>query len=148
MVGVPSRPKGPASSPIPSLQKSASKDGQKTLLGFWQKKTPDSSKKNPITEPTQKASPSLPTKTKTLVQGSPRPRVPVLTPAPSSDALEVEEDTQPSKAMGKSRGLPSPLTPALSSQSQKGEDQAMPDVSYSSPSRRVSPVLRQITHHS
>ena len=138
MVGVSSRPKAAASSPIPSLQKSASKDGQKTLLGFWQKKTTDSSNKTQNTSPTQKSSPSMPTQKKTLVQGSPRPRMPVLTPAPSSDAIEVE-DTRSSIAM-----VPSPLTPALSSQSQKDENQAMPDVCYSSPSRRVYPFSRQI----
>ena len=142
MVGVSSRPKAVGSSQSPSFQKSSSKDdqksNQKTLLGFWQKKSLDSPNTSQNTKSAQLSSPSLPTQKKTLVQGSPRPRVPVLTPAPSSDATELEEDSKLSKTVVKP---PLPMTPALSSQSQNDQDQAMPDISYSSPSRRVS--LRQ-----
>ena len=137
MVGISSRSKAAGSSQSPSLQKSNSKEGQKTLLGFWQKKPLDSSNGSLSTKATPLSSPSLPTQKKTLVQGSPRLRVPVLTPAPSSDAIELE-DSNLSKTISKPPSFPSPLTPALSSQSQKDENQVMLDVSYSSPSRRVS----------
>lgn len=119
----------------PSLKSSASKSGQQTLFGFFQK------------TPLVKASTALPDRTPT--KSSPITRrtsksatfssSSELTPAPSSDALEPEEDEQSLKASPElpPKGLPSPVS------ADEGQTNGTELTASGTPTRRVCfPILQ------
>lgn len=102
-------PKKAASTPsaTPTLKKSASAGGQKTLLGFFQK-TPSTS--SPAAPPARSAAAATPAPVKSRPKTGSTTSGSTLTPVPSSDALEPEdEDIQP-KASLPSKSLPSPVS--------------------------------------
>ena len=108
--------------------------GQKSILGFFQKKAAG------------EQTPSKSLGTTTLPIGSPKKKfvqqassrvIQNLTPAPSSDAIEEEdEDVVPAKPRKRVTGLPSPVTPA--SFDGAVEPKPVAPVS-SSPTRKVHP---------
>ena len=130
----------------PSLKKStsgsqSSKD-QKSILGFFQKKSGDGPRLPVITQPKVNGS-TLPVngpRRTALPKGSVRGSSSSLTPAPSSDALEEPDEQENIKVgeppPGDVMGLPSPITPAVSAAGGVlDEDDILP--SFSSPSRKV-----------
>ena len=139
---------GPAKAPVstpapPSLKKSTSgshsSKNQTSIAGFFQKK-PATSSSNGNSKPNCSALPvrSSPSKkTKRFIQGSDQS----LTPAPSSDAVEKEEDqkTRPAIANGsfKGNGLPSPLTPAGVTNGDSPANSLAVPIGFYSPSRKV-----------
>lgn len=141
----------------PSLKKStsgsqSSKD-QKSILGFFQKKSAESPK---LASPAQlKANgtrlPLNGSRKTTWPKGSVRGSSQSLTPAPSSDALEepeVEGNIQHKPAAGDAlTGLLSPITPAVSTVAGVLEDDV--PSSFGSPSRKASalaaPSIRKLT---
>lgn len=141
-------PSTPSEKAPPDLKKSSSsqtvKSGQKSILGFFQK-APSSTVSQKSFDP----NPKLPersissTKSKSVPKQSfsaPKPAQD-LTPVPSSDAVDAEnEEDQEDVTVGanKSNGLPSPVTPADATTETKAKD--MDFTSFSSPSRKVSVV--------
>ncbi|KIW98700.1 uncharacterized protein Z519_00361 [Cladophialophora bantiana CBS 173.52] len=101
-------PKKTASTPAstPALKKSTSGSGQKTLLGFFQK-TPSTG--SPAALPARPvAETPVPSKTRSKPAGKASS---TLTPVPSSDALEPEdEDNTPKASLPPSKSLPSPVS--------------------------------------
>ena len=132
----------PAPKPPATLKKSTSgsqsSKNQKSILGFFQKRSVEalqpningSSKPNPV-----HTAPAVPSGKK-LVQRSSTAVSQGLTPAPSSDALGDDyEDTITANHSGrKVNGLPSPITPASEDNGLEHSDVC---VGFSSPSRKV-----------
>ena len=89
----------------------ASSKGQKSILGFFQKKP--SGGQTPSKAPVITTLPIGSPKKKFVQQASSRVSQ-NLTPAPSSDAVveEEDEDVVPVRPRKRETGLPSPLTPA------------------------------------
>ena len=120
----------------PKTPSSAGAKGQKSILGFFQKKGAGALQPQVNGVPTSQVSMRLPigSPKKKLVQASStRPGLQTLTPAPSSDAIEEDEDDIIStKPRRKITGLPSPSTPAESVP--PSDSMAEP---CSSPSRKV-----------
>ena len=132
----------PASNP-PTLKKStstsmSSSQGQKTIVGFFQKKSMNSS----IYQLD-----GLPPAAGTATRGPSSS----LTPAPSSDALEEPESfvKAPSAPdnIGTENGLPSPTTPANAIQVGKATGNNG-SLHYNSPSRKVSQSSRFLAFYS
>ena len=137
----------------PTLKKStsglqSSKD-QKSILGFFQKKSAEASK-TPATAQRKINSSTLPingSRRTTLPKGTVRGSSSSLTPAPSSDALEEPDETENMmievSPPGIAIGLPSPITPAVSAVGGVLDKDDVPS-SFNSPSRKVStPATRQ-----
>lgn len=135
------------STPRPSTVKkpsssSQSNKTQKSILGFFQKKSESGS--SPATKP----SPTLPSSAKSLVispkKAISRPSSAIndLTPAPSSDALEPSSPTyganEYARGRNKENGLPSPVTPADMTGADGISKEVAGVASLSSPSHRVS----------
>ncbi|KAJ9605187.1 DNA mismatch repair protein msh6 [Cladophialophora chaetospira] len=124
-------PKKGASTPAstPALKKSASSGGQKTLLGFFQK-TPSTS--SPAAPTPSSVTAATPAPFKSRSKPASATSASTLTPVPSSDALEPEdEDIDTKKAsLPASRSLPSPV-------SADGEQAVGELTSRGTPSRRV-----------
>ena len=102
------------SSPTPSFKRSSSTSAsksQKSILGFFQRKSTNSPQPNTNGARKLGGSTTLPigSPKKQLVQRAPVRISQSLTPAPSSDAIEAEEEgnVRPLKACG----LPSPTSP-------------------------------------
>ena len=133
---------------VPSLKKSTSGSqsgqNQKSILGFFQKKEIGSSQETANGTPKLNGSgaPSNATEKKTLVQRIPKGPTQSLTPLPSSDALDDEQEDQNEVEVlnhrPKMNGLPSPITPAANASS--GNSTSFDDgLPFSSPSRKVCP---------
>jgi DNA mismatch repair protein MSH6 len=131
------------STPRPSQKKqppssSQSAKGQKSILGFFQKKSTNS----PSPAPSQ-STPAKQTPTPTLAKKSFSRPPPALTPVASSDAPEPsspvrqeEEDTPVAAGRNKENGLPSRVsTPGTETDRVASE---VAGVALSSPSRKVS----------
>ena len=124
--------KAVASASTPStLKKSASSGGQKTLHGFFSK-TPSATPSSTLpsrSTPTSKTTPSLKGRLSASSSAS------QLTPVPSSDAPEAEEDELETKASrpASAKGLPSPVSADEGQTHGDGELSA-----FGTPSRRVS----------
>lgn len=108
----------------PTLQKSSSQTGQKnqkSLLGFFQKKSDPA-----VSQPAAQAKTS-------------KPAAPALTPAPSSDAGDMSSPPASTVATIRKKdngaGLPSPPTSAIAADRCVRED--LRDTNVSSPSRKV-----------
>ena len=120
----------------PSLKRSSSK--QTSIAGFFQKSSTQAGngtqRANGAVLPVRQ-SPRKIKKTSTL--GSDQS----LTPAPSSDPPEVEEDndakTVPHTKRGITNGLPSPITPIGEANEQQKKQGSTVPVGYYSPSRKV-----------
>ena len=108
----------------PTLKKSTSGSqpvkNQMSIAGFF-KTQPASTEQN-----------GLPINTRMGQQGS----TATLTPAPSSDAIDPEEDIKPPVSKGLVNGLPSPITPAEVTGAKEQDRET-----FSSPSRKVSTLL-------
>ena len=126
----------PKSSAPPSLKKSSS-NKQTSIAGFFQKKAATASINGSALPVRQ----SPKRKAKKSTAGSDQS----LTPAPSSDPIEHEEEAYgpattsvgSKNAKPKSTGLPSPVTPAVEKPAAK--DSALePTSSFYSPSRKVT----------
>ena len=141
----------PQSSQIPSLKKSTSssqsEQNQRSILGFFQKKG------NPVrqesTNATSKANGSRSStqvlEKTTLVQRTPTTPSQILTPVPSSDAIEAMDDVDEAdfnilNKMEAVIGLPSPLTPAINAVNHAPTPVSGTQM-FSSPSRKVSNYL-------
>lgn len=126
------------SSQPPSLKKSTSSfssKGQKSILGFFQKKSAEASPTAPISSGN---SLTLPIGSpKKAASKAPRGLDQHLTPAPSSDAVkeedEDEESVKPMRFRIKNTGLTSPLTPLTFD----GASDPIDPVPSSSPSRKA-----------
>lgn len=108
----------------PSLQKSTSSKSQKSILGFFQKKpagtlqpqvngVPSSTSPAAITTTLPIGSPKK-RDTQKLVHKAPARVSQHLTPAPSSDAIEDDDEdqtVQPARKRKMNNSLPSPVTP-------------------------------------
>lgn len=125
----------PKSSAPPSLKKSSSSK-QTSIAGFFQKKAATTSTNGSALPVRQ----SPKRKAKKLTEGSDQS----LTPAPSSDPIEREEEAvRPAtssagqkNAKAKNTGLPSPVTPAFEKSAAK-KPAFQPASSFCSPSRKV-----------
>lgn len=135
--------------PPPTLKKSASgsqsSKNQKSILGFFQKRTSDSSQ--PLSQGVLEADPlskqSNNVTKKTLAKRPARGSSQSLTPAPSSDALEeldVQDEGPHRRGMQSEEiGLPSPITPAPGLGGGGPQDlEPSSLLIFSSPSRKVS----------
>lgn len=126
----------PKSSAPPSLKKSSSSK-QTSIAGFFQKKAATAST-NGTALPVRQ---SPKRKARKSIEGSDQS----LTPAPSSDPIEHEEEADGpaissvgrKDAKPKSTGLPSPVTPAAEKSSAK-DSTFKPASSFYSPSRKVT----------
>ena len=126
----------PKSSAPPSLKKSSS-NKQTSIAGFFQKKAATASHNGSALPVRQ----SPKRKARKSIEGSDQS----LTPAPSSDPIEHEEEANGpaiasvarTDAKPKSTGLPSPVTPAVEKSSAKGST-FKPASSFYSPSRKVT----------
>ena len=130
----------------PSLKKSSSSQSQpqsgknqKSILGFFQKKATQPSPA--VSQANSKPSGSSLLPRKKLVQRSPKGPTPILTPAPSSDAIDEDVEDGDVRLPLKGRrvnGPATPMTPAESTQGSKGplSDDASA-MEFSSPSRKV-----------
>ena len=113
---------------------------QKSILGFFQKRTTEALQPNVngVSNSNGSSTAQSMTNKKKLVSRSSTNVSQSLTPAPSSDAPEEDEEDSciSSKSSQKINGLPSPITPANAN----GDDDAPPTsaVTFSSPSRKVS----------
>ena len=122
----------------PSLKKSTSSK-QTSIAGFFQKKasapTANGSPKTNGTALPVRQSPIKKAKRSTL--GSDQS----LTPAPSSDPTQIQEELEaksiPPAKRGTSHGLPSPITPAGDAGGQQISSGRQPPVGFYSPSRKV-----------
>lgn len=140
-----------ATTPVstPTLKKSSSSTqnsrNQKSILGFFQSKTPIA---NSATLPevqtassAQKASRSSPRRRKATGKHNPSPG---LTPAPSSDAPAGEDEhSQHSKDTAESEqlnGLPSPDTSTNGDMKGKAAEDGPELTKFGTPSRRVGPT--------
>lgn len=144
MAGLAKIPKAASTPNPPSLRKStsgsqSSKD-QKSILGFFQKKSVEA----PRLGSAAQSQTNGPRKA-TLPKGTARGSSQSLTPAPSSDALEAPDDQENRQYTLASAdnviGLPSPITPAVSAVGAaafEGDD--IPS-SFNSPSRKVSTLF-------
>ncbi len=125
----------PSTPKPPPLKKSSSgsqsSKSQKSITGFFQKKSAETSQE----------SPSLPAPAKKLSRGSSLS----LTPAPSSDAPEYPEEMEGlivgKDAEEKSTGLPSPITPLDEGKTAASRNPIKLPFGFSSPSRKVSKFL-------
>jgi DNA mismatch repair protein MSH6 len=127
-------PRKAASTPAttPGLKKSSSSGGQKTLLGFFQRTPSTSSPAAP--EARSAASVSTPAPVKSRPKQASTASGSTLTPVPSSDALEPEDELPVTNAsLPLSKGLPSPVS-ADGEQTNGKADLT----SRGTPSRRVS----------
>ena len=146
-----SQPKVPKPTPTanpPSLKKStsgsqSSKD-QKSILGFFQKKSDDASRKG-ATAQLKVNSSTLPLngpRKTTLPKGLARGSSQSLTPAPSSDALEEPDEEEKGQdnlaATNGATGPMSPITPAVSAIGVDALDEDGFPSSFNSPSRKAS----------
>ena len=134
------------SSPItlpPSLKKSSSSQSsntQKSILGFFQKKPAEVLQPN-VNGVSRTNMPSHELQKKKLVSQSSKGSNHALTPAPSSDALNDEQEDSIDSMRDKSmvNGIISPITPADSIRSgQDSLDNGL--LQFSSPSRKVKLV--------
>ena len=132
------------SSPVtlpPSLKKSSSSQSsknQKSILGFFQKKSGDVLQPKVNEALNTDVSTGLYPKVqkKTLVSRPSEMSSDSLTPAPSSDALEDVDDEAHDQNKGKASSIVPPITPADSTMSgQDTPDSGM--LQFSSPSRKV-----------
>lgn len=119
----------------PSLKKSSSRSqlskSQKSITGFFQKKSAETSQENSrLSAPGKK-----------LSRGSSSS----LTPAPSSDTPEYPEEMEGlvigKDADEKSTGLPSPITPLDGGKTAASRNPVKLPFGFSSPSRKVSRML-------
>lgn len=125
----------PSTPKPPPLKKSSSgsqsSKSQKSITGFFQKKSAENSQE----------SPRLPAPAKQLSKGSSSS----LTPAPSSDAPEYPEEMEGlvigKDAEEKSTGLPSPITPLDGGKIATSRNPIKLPFGFSSPSRSVSRIL-------
>ena len=133
---------------LPSLKKSnsgsQSGQNQKSILGFFQKKAAGSSQETPsgTLKLNGSGTSSNATEKKTLVQRFPKGPTQSLTPLPSSDALDDEQEDEPEVAVSnhkpKMNGLPSLITPAANAGN--GDSASFGgSLPFSSPSRKVCP---------
>jgi hypothetical protein len=146
MVGSQGRCEKPPAATPPSLKKSTSgsqssqsSKNQKSILGFFQKKTSEALQPNINGASRSNGLPSADdasSKTK-LVQRSAKSNH-SLTPAPSSDAIcgEEEEDYDTTTKNPLMNGFPTPATPA-SNVKPKDNPQPSSSLQFSSPSRKV-----------
>ena len=117
---------------------------QKSILGFFGKKPAGSQQESSSIPSTLNGTASLPigSPKKKLVPKAPSKVSQTLTPAPSSDAIEPDEDDEdvlPSKSRRAAPGLPSPVTPA----GFDGAEETPPSfIPSSTPIRKVSPFGR------
>ena len=129
---------GPSEKQPSTLRKSSSNTlpkTQKSILGFFQKKSTPSAGFDgqgttttlPIGSPKKK-----------FVQQAPSRVSQTLTPAPSSDAVveEDDEDIIPTRPRKRGIGLPSPVTPASLD---GAHENGLPALGSSSPLRKVTP---------
>lgn len=140
---------GQSPAPTPALKKSTSSTqnmkNQKSILGFFQAKTPGSnltpSRLPERPTPSTQRNGSAKGLTKKLLSKSESTQS--LTPAPSSDAVDPDEADEDEEMQGssmprKTDGLPSPVSPADGAV----EEQAAGDLdgltSFGTPSRKVS----------
>ena len=142
--------KGTPSAQPPSLQKSNSSSqsakNQRSIMGFFQKKSSDAPDAELANLPKANGL-NLPinsTKSRNSAKPATRGSSSSLTPAPSSDAIEEpDEDTASSyKYSRKSdgNGLPSPVTP-ISTMAANGKQQRNGSTSFNSPSRKAKKVI-------
>ena len=147
MAGPPKASQSTPKANPPTLKKStsgsqSSKD-QKSILGFFQKKSAEASKTPATAQPKINGSilPLNGSRRTTLPKGTVRGSSSSLTPAPSSDALEEPDEKENIKsevsAPGDMIGLPSPVTPAVSARGGVLDEDDVPS-SFNSPSRKVS----------
>ena len=136
--------------PLPSLKKSMSSSGknQKTILGFFQKRSVDP-RHTVETLPQATGSPLLPSKAgkSSLAKKPLRGSSQSLTPAPSSDVLDdddipLESDPSPLMRDGMT-GLPSPKS---ANGTINGDGQATVTLGFYSPSRKVSSYVLWILY--
>ncbi|MCJ1288253.1 DNA mismatch repair protein msh6 [Xylographa opegraphella] len=138
-----------ASSKLPATLKkstsSQSSKNQKSILGFFQKRATGALQPNINGASKPKPgliAPGLSSKKK-LVQRSSTTASQSLTPAPSSDAPEDEQEPSiTANSNGRSViGLPSPVTPASES---NGLEDVAPHTSFTSPSRKAKKVVNYV----
>lgn len=125
----PSTPKPPSLKKSPSGSQSSK--SQKSITGFFQKKSAETSQENPkLRAPAKKLS---------QVSSS------SLTPAPSSDVPEYPEEMEGlvtgKDSQEKSTGLPSPITPLDGGKTDASRNPIKLPFDFSSPSRKVSWIL-------
>ncbi|KAF2192150.1 DNA mismatch repair protein Msh6 [Zopfia rhizophila CBS 207.26] len=133
------------STPRPSSQKkqpaSGSQSGknQKSILGFFQKKTTNSPSPGPTASTPAKKTPTSSLSKKSFTKA----RVSTLTPTPSSDAPEpsspIREEGDSGLGKNKENGLPSPVTP--SDVVANGVSSEVAGVAFSSPSRKTKKTV-------
>lgn len=139
---------------LPSLQKSTSgsqSGQQKSILGFFQKKAIGSSQETPNGAPKLNGSgpSSDTTEKKKLVQRISKGPTQSLTPLPSSDALDNEQENELELEVAgfdhkpEMNGLPSPITPAANAGSGDSNSSGG-GLPFSSPSRKVCPRYTSI----
>ena len=124
----------PAKAPPPSLKKSTSSQSaknQSSIASFFQRKPTGPELGLPVN--------GVPKKT--AASSSPKASVSTssLTPAPSSDAPEYEDDTPVGKINGEqlANGLPSPVTPAAAKVKNEDSNGLVAPKGFYSPSRKV-----------
>ena len=124
-----------------STSGSQSGKNQKSILGFFQKRTTEALKPNVngVSNSNGLSTAQSISNKKKLVQKSPTNVSHSLTPAPSSDAPEEDEEVTcvASKSSQKANGLPSPITPVNTNGDEDAPSSSV--VAFSSPSRKVSP---------
>lgn len=130
----------------PSLKKSSSSQSQpqssknqKSILGFFQKTATQPSPA--ISQANSKPIDSGPLPRKKLVQRSPNGPTQILTPAPSSDAIDEDVEDEDVRLPLKSRRVNGPAAPMTPSDSTKGSKGSLSDdvsaMEFSSPTRKV-----------
>ena len=134
----------------PSLRRSTSSSqaltNQQSILGFFQKASglptrPAKGVQNPPKQTKQGNGRSTHTHETQKKKGSNQS----LTPAPSSDAMDITETPSNETCDGQGHGLPSPVTPMVESQQKpgKGVSSGATPVTFSSPSRKATiPKMR------
>lgn len=129
----------------PTLKRSTSSSqstgkNQKSILGFFQKRTTDALQPtiNEASRPNASSTAQNGSCKKKLVQRSPVKTSQSLTPIPSSDgpADDPEEDQMEVDNVSKSNGIRLPITPA-SAKAAKAAPSSSAAATFSSPSRKV-----------
>ena len=155
MAGATKEPQSTPRANPPSLKKStsgsqSSKD-QKSILGFFQKRSAESPKLASTAQLKANGTilPLNGSRKTAWSKGSVRGSSQSLTPAPSSDALEepeeegnIKHELAPNDAI---TGLPSPMTPAVSAVSASVLEDNVPS-SFGSPSRKASTLVVPTIH--
>lgn len=148
-----SSPAGPPASLKHSDSGSQNSKNQKSILGFFQKKSTNGSLPPLTADAASSPSKTIET-TKRLVK---RPAVrrtssQTLTPAPSSDAAEApnQDDTMQDRVHEKLvvKGLPSPITPITGAVDGNGSQGGASDsLGFNSPSRKVTITIMLFPAH-